>query len=62
MKGYLVRIDWSQSEHDTVFVPGAISVEEAIQAVRDSGCNCPRLYGDGKVDRVIRIKTVKDNG
>lgn len=62
MKGYLVRICWSQTDQSTVFVPGSTSLEEAIQAVKDSGCSCPLLYSDGKVDSIIRIKKVEDNG
>lgn len=62
MKGYLVRVDWSQTVQTTIFVPGSKSLKEAIQAVKDSGCNCPRLYGAGYVSSVLRVKMVKDNG
>ena len=62
MKGYLGSVDWSQTDHSTIFVPGSKSIEEAIQAVKDSGCNCPRLYSGGYVTSVLRIKMVKDDG
>ena len=55
-EGYIVIIDWSQTDQTRVFVEDAKSLEEAIETVKRSGCNCPRLYGGGEVDRVIKSK------
>lgn len=52
--GYMVRINWSQTDQDTVFVEGAKSQQEAIDRVR-KGCNCPRIYGDGAVDYIYKM-------
>jgi hypothetical protein len=54
IKGYLVRIDWSQTDQDTVCVIGAKTQEEAIEAVKKTN-NCPRIYRDGSVNRIIDL-------
>lgn len=60
MKGYLVKIDFSQTDQTYVFVQGADSKEEAVQAVKDQ-TNCPRVYYDGPVDRILVLdKTEKE--
>ncbi len=59
MKGFVVEIAWSQTDKSYVFVQGAKTSEEAIKAVRDSGCNCPRLYRSGRVDRVLNLKRLR---
>ena len=60
MKRYLVKIDFSQTDATYVMVEGADSKEEAVQAVKDT-TNCPRVYYDGPVDRVLKLnKTEKE--
>ena len=38
-----------------VFVKGAKTAEDAVQKVKDDGCNCPRIYGNGRIDAVKSI-------
>lgn len=60
MKGYLVKIDHSQTWATYVLVQGADSKEEAVQAVKDT-TNCPRVYFDGHVDKILILdKTEKE--
>ena len=50
--GFLFRIDWSQTDHDTVLVVGCKTHDEAL-VVAKASCNCSRVYGNGTVDKVL---------
>lgn len=54
MKGYIIKIDHSQTWATYVLVQGADSKEEAVQAVKDT-TDCPRVYFDGHVDKVLKL-------
>ncbi len=54
MLGFIVRIDWSQTDADYVFVQGSVTKEEAVAAVKKT-CNCPRIYANGHIDMVMEI-------
>ena len=54
--GYLVEIDWSQTDKDHVAVLGAKSKKEAADYVRDRGCNCPRITGTYPINHVYKIE------
>jgi len=54
--GYMVEIDWSQTDRDYVIVLGAKSRQEAADYVRERGCNCPRIYGMHPIKKVYNTK------
>jgi len=53
--GYVVEIDWSQTDKDYVFVEGAKSRKEAVDYIIDRGCNCPRINAVRTIDRAYKI-------
>ena len=52
--GFIVCIDWSQTDKDYVFVKGSVTPDEAVAAVRKD-CNCPRIYINGHIDSMMEI-------
>ena len=52
--GFIVKIDWSQTDQDYVFVKGSVTREEAVAAVRKN-CNCPRIACNGHIDSMMEI-------
>lgn len=55
-EGFIVRIDWSQTDQVIVFVKGSKTAEEAVAEVK-KGCNCPRIYINGHIDRIVEINS-----
>lgn len=56
--GFIVQIDWSQTDKTYVFVEGAKTREQAKELVKKS-CNCPRIYVDREIERIIKVPTFR---
>ena len=54
LAGYVVMIDWSQTDQTYVFVKNAQTKEEAIKYVQSS-CNCSRIYVREPIKYIIEI-------
>jgi len=54
MKGFIVEIDFSQTDKSYVFVEGAKTREKAVEAVKER-TSCPRVYAWHRIDAVFKI-------
>lgn len=54
IEGYVVEIDFSQTDKTYVFVKGAKTREEAAEAVKKT-TNCPRVYGWYAINSVLEV-------
>lgn len=55
--GFIVQIDWSQTDKTYVFVEGATTREQAKELVKKS-CNCPRIYVAHEIDKIIKVPII----